>query len=111
MTQSVGTSIAVIIICGLCTFFLRAFPFVLFGGKREMPKGVKYLANTLPPAIMTVLLVYCLKGVAVQSFTSSIPALLSVAVVMAAHIWKKNTLLSILVGTILYMVLIRTIFK
>ena len=92
-------SVAIIAVAAIVTLFIRAIPFVLFGGKREVPATVIYLGKVLPPAIMVILVVYCVKGI--DLFT---------AMVALLHIWKKNTLLSIAVGTILYMILVQVVF-
>lgn len=57
-------SIGIIAVAAIVTLFIRAIPFVLFGGKREVPATVTYLGKVLPPAIMVILVVYCVKGIA-----------------------------------------------
>ena len=52
--------IAVIAVIAIVTWALRAFPFLLFSS-RPLPKTVQYLGKVLPPAIMTVLVIYCLR--------------------------------------------------
>lgn len=92
-----------VIICALITYALRAVPFVLFGGKRQMPAFLKRLSTLLPPAVMAVLVVYGLKDV--STFTSLhqwIPSLLGCGTVMALHLWKHNTILSVFLGTAVY---------
>ena len=56
-------SIGIIAVAAIVTLFIRAIPFVLFGGKREVPATVTYLGEVLPPAIMVILVVYCVKGI------------------------------------------------
>lgn len=96
-----------VIICVICTQFTRWLPFLLLGGKKETPRLIRYLELVLPPAIMAVLVVYCLKGIHPFSYPYGIPELLSVALVVFLHLWKKNTLLSIGGGTVFYMALIQ----
>ena len=103
-------SIEIIAVAAIVTFIIRAIPFVAFGGKREVPVTVTYLGKVLPPAIMVILVIYCIKGIHLLSGSHGIPELLSIAVVTALHVWKKNTLLSIAVGTILYMILVQVVF-
>lgn len=100
-------SILIIAVVSLCTILLRAFPFLIFGGRKEVPKTVRYLGKMLPPAIMAVLVVYCLRGTSFLSGSHGIPEMASVLLVAALHIWKKNILLSIGAGTLCYMALIR----
>ena len=103
-------SIGIIAVAAIVTLFIRAIPFVLFGGKREVPETVTYLGKVLPPAIMIILVVYCVKGINLMVGNHGIPELLSIAVVAILHIWKRNTLLSIAVGTVLYMILVQVVF-
>lgn len=103
-------SLAIIAVVSVCTIFLRAFPFLIFGGKKGVPQTVQYLGKVLPPAIMTVLVVYCLKGISFFEGSRGIPEILSVLLVAGLHLWKKNILLSIGLGTVCYMVLIQLVF-
>ena len=98
-----------VLICAACTFFTRVAPFALFSGKRGMPPIVRRLAARMPAAIIAVLVVYCLKGLPASDGVNAAVTLISVAAVVALHLWKKNTLLSIAGGTILYMALLRLI--
>ncbi len=98
-----------VLVCAACTVLLRAIPFALFGGKREMPATVRRLAQHLPAAIIAVLVIYCLKGVPDASAAQTLVTLGSVAAVVGLHLWKHNTLLSIAGGTILYMLLLHVI--
>lgn len=107
--NSIVYALLAVAICGICTFALRAIPFALFGGKRTMPPAVHRLAMKLPAAIIAVLVVYCLKTLPASDAANAAATLGSVAVVVLLHLWKKNTLLSIAGGTILYMALLRLI--
>lgn len=99
-----------VIIMSVITFALRSIPFIVFGGKRETPKIVNYLGRVLPFAIMSMLVVYCLKGVSFASVSGFVPELVSVVLVAGLYVWKRNTLLSIVAGTALYMFLTQAIF-
>ncbi|MGN1147226.1 MAG: branched-chain amino acid transporter permease [Lachnospiraceae bacterium] len=103
-------SIWIIAVCALTTLVIRALPFLVFGGKKEVPKIIRYLGEVLPCAIMAVLVVYCLKGISLFTGNHGLPQLLAVALVVALHLWKRNTLLSIGLGTAFYMVLVQVIF-
>jgi branched-subunit amino acid transport protein AzlD len=54
--------------------------------------------------------VYCLRNITFTAFPFGIPELLGCAVVALLHLWKRNTLLSIGVGTVFYMLLVQTVF-
>lgn len=103
-------AIATIAVMSAVTFLTRALPFLLFGRGEAPPKLVLYLGRVLPPAIIAMLIVYCLKGISFAAPAGWAPQLISVAVVVALHLWKHNELLSIFGGTILYMVLIQAVF-
>ncbi len=110
MPLSVGMSLAVIFVTGLCTFATRAFPFLLFPKGRKIPAVVLYLGKVLPAAVIGMLVVYCLKDTALFSAPYGIPELIAVLVTAILHIWKRNNLLSIGAGTVLYMFLVQVVF-
>ena len=102
--------IAVIALCVIATMSTRFLPFLIFSGKRETPAFVQYLGRALPSATFGMLVVYCLKGISLTSAPFGIPELLGCAAVAILHIWKRNTLLSIGGGTVLYMLLVQLVF-
>lgn len=106
---NVSHSILLIAIAAVMTFLLRAFPFLIFRGKQGMPVFVKNIANKLPPAIIAVLVVYCLKGDLFQISTSAAASAIALTTVILIHLWKRSTLLSIAVGTVIYMIGIRVL--
>ena len=109
MTISVGQSILIIVICMLCTFLERALPFLIFGS-RPVPPVVQYLGKILPMAVIATLLVYYLKNVSFASAGGFLPELISLAVVVVLHLWKRNTFLSLVAGTACYMLLVQLVF-
>lgn len=107
---SIWRSVIIIVLVALTTLATRAIPFILFPAGKKVPKAVEYLGKVLPPAVIGMLVVYCFKSVNPLSFPFGLPELIAGAVVVVLHIWKRNNLLSIGVGTILYMVLVQTVF-
>ena len=99
-----------IAVIAVVTYLLRSLPFLVFSGGTT-PAFITYLGTVLPYAIMGMLVVYCLKDTTVLSWPYGIPELLACAVVVLLHLWRKNTLLSIGVGTAFYMVLVQLVFK
>lgn len=99
-----------LIVLALVTALTRFLPFLIFGEKRKTPELILYLGKVLPFAIMGMLVVYCLKDVQVLAYPYGIPELIGCAVVAALHIWKRNSLLSIGVGTVVYMLLVQLVF-
>lgn len=102
-------SVIMIAIIAVVTAFLRFVPFWIFRN-RQTPKYISYLGKVLPYAIMGMLVVYCLKGANILAFPYGIPELLACLLVALTHVWKRNTLLSILIGTVAYMLMVQFIF-
>ena len=94
-----------ILVPAVLTFGLRALPFLLLN-KRELPKRIEYLGNVFPMAIMATLVVYCLKSVPASALQDNLILFAGVEVTAAVHIWKKSSILSMTVGTVVYMVLV-----
>lgn len=97
-------------VIALVTALLRFLPFVIFSGGRKTPAVVERLGAVLPGAIMAMLVVYCLKGTHFQSAEGWVPALIGVLVTSSLHVWKRNTLISIIGGTVCYMLLVQLAF-
>jgi branched-subunit amino acid transport protein AzlD len=110
MPLSAGTSFLIILLVALTTFATRVAPFLIFPKGKEIPKTIQYLGKVLTPAIIGMLVVYCLRNTTILSAPHGIPELIAVVVVAVLHVWKRNNLLSIGVGTVLYMELIQTVF-
>lgn len=103
-------SAIIIVLIALTTLATRAIPFILFPEGKKIPKAVEYLGKVLPPAVIGMLVVYCFKSVSFISSPFGLPELIAGLAVVLLHIWKRNNLLSIGVGTVLYMVLVQTVF-
>lgn len=99
-----------ILVIAAVTAALRFIPFIVFSSGRETPKIISYLGKFLPYSIMAMLVVYCLKSVNLLRFPFGLPELIGVVVVVLVHLWKRNTLLSVGVGTVCYMLLVQMIF-
>lgn len=103
--QSILTILAVV----LATMLTRFLPFLIFPEGRTPPAAVTYLGTVLPYAVIGLLVIYCLKDAVFTSW-HGLPELISIAFIVVLHKWRKNTLLSIAAGTILYMVLVQNFF-
>lgn len=110
MALDAGQAIASIAVMAAITFFTRALPFILFDRGKEPPKLVLYLGRVLPPAVIAMLIIYCLRNVDVFSDARGIPEIVSILVVLLLHLWKRNNLISIFGGTVLYMILVQLVF-
>ncbi len=98
-----------IAVTALVTALLRFVPFWVFGN-RKTPPWLQKLGQSLPYAIMGMLVVYCLKDVQFASVDGWLPPLIGVVIVAALYAWTRNTLAAILAGTVCYMVLVQAVF-
>ena len=101
---------AVIAVMAAVTFLTRALPFLLFDRREKPPELVLYLGRVLPPAIIAMLIVYCLRGISFSQPSGWVPSLLAGGAAVLLHLWKGNDLLSIFGATGLYMVLVQGVF-
>lgn len=97
-------------LCALATMLTRFLPFLVFSSGKEAPKFIKYIGKSLPGAIFGMLVVYCLKGVTLTSYSYGLPELIGVLSVILIHLWKRKMLLSIASGTVIYMILVQLAF-
>ncbi|MCI8423001.1 MAG: branched-chain amino acid transporter AzlD [Lawsonibacter sp.] len=110
MTMTPGQALASVAVMTLVTFLTRALPFLLFDRGDHPPKLVLYLGRVLPPAIIAMLIVYCLKGVSFASPAGWVPSLAAGMTAVLLHLWKGIDMLSIFGATILYMALVQGVF-
>ena len=108
--MTVAQQIITIAVIALGTMLTRFLPFLLFPAGRPTPKYIQYLGKYLPAAVFSLLVIYCLKDVSLLSGSHGIPELISIAVVVALHLWKRQMLLSIAGGTVCYMLLVQLVF-
>lgn len=101
---------AIVGVIALVTAAIRFLPFVIFNDGKKTPKIIEKLGKVLPYAIMGMLVVYCLKGVSFVNLSGFLPALIACLVVGVLYVWKRNTLISIVAGTVCYMVLVQVVF-
>lgn len=108
MNRELLYPLAVIIVVALVTWGVRAAPFILFG-KRPLPQSMQYLGRVLPPAIMTVLVVYCLRSTEFGAPPFGLPEMISCLLAAVLQFARSNMYLSIIAGTLCYMILIRIV--
>lgn len=97
----------IILVVSLVTALIRFLPFLIFPEGKEPPKIITYLSNVLPCAVMGMLVVYCLKNISLVTFPFALPELISIILVVILYVYKRNTLLSILSGTVCYMIIVQ----
>ena len=108
--MSIAQTAVAVGVMAVVTFLPRALPFFHFDRGGKPARVVLYLGKYLPAGVIAMLIVYCLKGVGFESTDQWLPSLLACAAVVGLHLWKRNNMLSIMGGTIFYMVLVQVIF-
>ena len=99
------TAAILIVICSCIIYLERSLPWLAFG-KRTMPSKIKKLSDLLPSALMAILVVYSLKGLTSTDFHSATALIISSIFTALIHIYKKNQILSVFLGTAVYMILL-----
>lgn len=100
--------ILLISVIAILTFITRVLPFLVF--KNKSYPIIEYLGDVLPYAIMAMLVVYCLRSVDLLSGNHGICEIIGVGSVILLHLLKRNTLLSIIGGTVIYMLCVQILF-
>ena len=84
-------------------YALRALPFLLFAGRdRKLPAWVLRFGDFISPVIIACLIVYSYSGL---EWKTAWPYLAG-ALTIVLQVWRKNALLSIVIGTVVYMFLV-----
>lgn len=107
--MSAKQQIITVAMIALATIITRFAPFAIFK-EGKTPKYIHYLGKMLPPAVFSLLVVYCLKNVSLTSSPFGLPELISVVAVVIIHLWKRNTVISVAVGTLCYMLMVQCVF-
>ena len=102
----VTKAVVVSILIGLIVFTERLFPFAIFS-KRQPGKLIHIFERYIPPVVMVGLLFYSLRDVRLTLLVQWVPQISALTFTIATYLWKKNSLISIFGGTIIYMILIR----
>lgn len=104
------TCIVVMVAAGVPVFFNRVIPFIFFPEGKKTPEYVTYLGSILSFSVMGLLVIYCLRNIQPLIAPHGLPELIGVGCVAALHLWKKNNFISIVGGTVIYMILVQKIF-
>lgn len=110
MTMTTSQILISVMLLAAGTMLTRFLPFIVFNEKSNLPQFIQYLGNVLPAAIFSMLVVYCLKNVQIFSGNHGLPEFIAISVTTALHLWKRQILLSIAGGTMVYMLLIQAVF-
>jgi branched-subunit amino acid transport protein AzlD len=100
----------VIAVMGLAVLATRIVPVLIFGRGEKVPEFILYLGRVVPYTAMGLLIVYCLKDMPVLDAPHGLPEIISLAAVTVTYLWRRNTILSVVAGTALYMFLVQSIF-
>ena len=100
----------IILVIGLATLLTRILPVLIFGRGEKVPGYIVYLGKVVPYTAMGLLIVYCLRDVSFLEGSHGLPEIIALAVVSISYIWKKNAILSVVIGTVLYMFLLQMVF-
>ena len=103
-------ALIIILVMGLITLATRILPVLIFGRGEKVPDYIMYLGRVVPYTAMGLLIVYCLRDVPVLEAPHALPEAISLAVVVLTYLWKRNSILSVVIGTVLYMVLVQMVF-
>ena len=99
---------ALVAAMSVMTILTRFLPFIVF--RKNTPRYITYLGKVLPPAIIGMLVIYCLKDVSLLAKPFGIPELIAAICVVGLQVWRRNSLVSILTGTVVYMVMVQMVF-
>ena len=109
MNSGIFYSLLIILVLAALTYSARLFPFLLFGRGGKIPDIVTYLGGALPPAVMLLLIVYCVRNVDFLTFPYGVPELAGIALALLLYKLTKNNLIAMVFATALFMVLIRVL--
>ena len=106
MTEKVSPLLLIISV--ILSFFIifaeRFFPFALFSTSSP-PPFLRFIEKYIPPMMISLLTIYSLRDIQIVSFPYGLPTFLSILAVVLLHLKFKNSMLSIFLGTALYMIL------
>lgn len=108
--MNLGHSAALVAVMAIVTMLLRFLPFLIFRAGKPIPPYVAYLGDVLPSAIIGMLVIYCLKDTVVTAAPYGLPELIAALCVVGLQVWRRNSLVSILSGTVVYMLLVQLVF-
>lgn len=111
MIQTPIEQLLTVAACVLATMLTRFLPFAVFLPGRPTPRYIQFLGRHLPLAVFALLVVYCLRHVSLSDSPHGLPELIAIAVTVALHLWKRQFLISIAGGTVVYMLLVQIVFN
>lgn len=105
-----GHAMLIIAVMGGAVLATRILPVLVFGRSDKIPEFILYLGKVIPYTAMGLLIVYCLRDVSILHGSHGLPELIALAAVTVSYLWKRNTILSVIIGTVIYMFLLQVVF-
>ena len=105
-----GHAMLIMAVMGGAVLATRILPVLVFGRSEKIPEFILYLGKVIPYTAMGLLIVYCLRDVSVLHGSHGLPELIAMAAVTGSYLWKRNAILSVIIGTVLYMFLLQVVF-
>ncbi|MBO6128827.1 MAG: AzlD domain-containing protein [Pseudobutyrivibrio sp.] len=102
--------IIVMLAMGIATLATRILPVLIFGRGKKVPDYILYLGKVVPYTAMGLLIVYCFKDLSITTKPHALPELIGMVIVVASYLWRRNTILSVVIGTVAYMIMVQFIF-
>lgn len=103
-------ALIVILVMGIVTLGTRLLPVLIFGRGEKVPEYIVYLGKVVPYTAMGLLIVYCLRDISFTAAPHALPEIIALALVSLTYLWKKNSILSVVIGTVAYMLLVQLVF-
>lgn len=105
-----GHAMLIIAVMGGAVLATRILPVLVFGRSEKIPEFILYLGKVIPYTAMGLLIVYCLRDVSIVHGSHGLPELIALTAVTASYLWKRNTIFSVIIGTVIYMFLLQMVF-
>jgi len=95
-----------IFIMSIANLITRLIPFIFFS-KKEPPKLIEFIATYFPPIIMIILIFYTLTNIDFFNSPYGLKELFAIFITIFLHLKFNNYLVSIVLGTISYMIVLQ----
>ena len=102
-------AIVIMITMGIATIATRLLPVFIFGRGKKVPDYIMYLGKVVPYTAMGLLIVYCFRDLSITDTPHALPELLAMIVVVGSYLWKRKSIISVILGTAVYMVMVQYI--
>ncbi len=104
------TTFSIIATMAVTTYMIRGLPFLIWKDAQSTPDFIRFLGQKLPQAMIALLVIYCLRNVSFRTGTHGLAEIIACVVIALLQLKKHNSILSIVVGTGLYMFLVQVVF-